>query len=210
MAERKSSKKASSRKKAPKKTAKKTPSAKKQAAKSGPKRKPTKVTGKIGSTDLAAVASLVDLMRENDLSELEISDGSKRVTLKRGASVTSAASAPAAPIMEIPSVTSSQADLARPTAAEAPASATPAEPAEKLLEVTSPMVGTFYAASSPDSDPFVAVGDRVSADSVVCIVEAMKVMNEIKAECSGTIAEICVENAQPVEFGQVLFRVKPA
>ena len=206
MAERKSSRKASSRKKAAKKTAKRTPS----TTKSGPKPKPNKVTGKIGSTDLAAVASLVDLMRENDLSELEISDGSKRVTLKRGASVTSAASAPAAPIMEIPSIASAPMGSGRAAPIEVPAAAEPAEPAEKLLEVTSPMVGTFYAASSPDSDPFVAVGDRVSPDTVVCIVEAMKVMNEIKAECSGTIAEICVENAQPVEFGQVLFRVKPA
>jgi acetyl-CoA carboxylase biotin carboxyl carrier protein len=70
------------------------------------------------------------------------------------------------------------------------------------------MVGTFYAAPSPDSEPFVQVGAAVHADSVVCILEAMKVMNEIKAECSGTIREICVKNAQPVEFGQVLFRVK--
>ncbi len=71
------------------------------------------------------------------------------------------------------------------------------------------MVGTFYAAPSPDSDPYVATGTKVGQETVVCIVEAMKVMNEIKAECSGTIAEICVKNAEPVEFGQVLFRVRP-
>ncbi|HAU36722.1 MAG TPA: acetyl-CoA carboxylase biotin carboxyl carrier protein, partial [Phycisphaerales bacterium] len=86
----------------------------------------------------------------------------------------------------------------------------PAKPAENLLEVKSPMVGTFYAAPSPDSEPYIAVGQAISDDSVVCIVEAMKVMNEIKAECAGTITEVCVKNAQPVEFGQVLFRVKPA
>jgi len=71
------------------------------------------------------------------------------------------------------------------------------------------MVGTFYAASSPDSDPFVKVGDVVNDESVVCIIEAMQVMNEIKAELKGTIVEVCVKNAQPVEFGQVLFKVKP-
>jgi len=78
-----------------------------------------------------------------------------------------------------------------------------------LIEVKSPMVGTFYATPSPDSDPYVHVGAAVADDTIVCIVEAMKVMNEIKAECAGTIAEVCVKNAQPVEFGQVLFRVKP-
>ena len=71
------------------------------------------------------------------------------------------------------------------------------------------MVGTFYAAPSPDSEPYVRVGAAVSDDSAACIVEAMKVMNEIKAECSGTIVEVCVKNAQPVEYGQVLFKVKP-
>jgi acetyl-CoA carboxylase biotin carboxyl carrier protein len=71
------------------------------------------------------------------------------------------------------------------------------------------MVGTFYAAPSPDSDPFAEVGMKVNGETVVCIVEAMKVMNEIKAEVSGTIAEICVKNAEPVEYGQVMFRVKP-
>ncbi len=72
------------------------------------------------------------------------------------------------------------------------------------------MVGTFYAAPSPDSEPYVAVGAAVGDDTVVCIIEAMKVMNEIKAECAGTIVEICVKNAQPVEYGQVLFRVRPS
>ena len=81
---------------------------------------------------------------------------------------------------------------------------------QELVEISSPMVGTFFAAPSPDSDPYVTVGAGVSEDTVVCIIEAMKVMNEIKAEYTGTIAEICIKNAQPVEFGQVLFKVNPA
>ena len=78
------------------------------------------------------------------------------------------------------------------------------------MEIRSPMVGTAYTAPSPDSEPYVSVGSVVGEDTVVCIVEAMKVMNEIKADCSGMIAEVCFNNAQPVEFGQVLFRVKVA
>jgi acetyl-CoA carboxylase biotin carboxyl carrier protein len=103
---------------------------------------------------------------------------------------------------------------AGPNAAQA--SATEAEPAvsqplaeENLVEIKSPLVGTFYAAPSPDSDPCVEVGSQVEPQTVVCIIEAMKVMNEIKAETGGTIAEILVENGQAVEYGQVLFKVKP-
>ena len=80
--------------------------------------------------------------------------------------------------------------------------------ASNLREIKSPMVGTFYAASSPDAAPYISVGQEVTPDTVVCIVEAMKVMNEIKAEVSGTVAEICAENGKPVQFGQALFRLK--
>jgi acetyl-CoA carboxylase biotin carboxyl carrier protein len=154
--------------------------------------------------EIKEIRQLVKLMVDNDLSELDIISGDDKVFLKRGAS-------------EVPVVTHMQAPAATPTApAPAPAAPAPPEqsqapeaPAEDLLEITSPMVGTFYAAPSPDSDDYVSVGDSVGEDTVVCIVEAMKVMNEIKAECSGTITEICVKNAQPVEFGQVLYRVKP-
>ena len=105
--------------------------------------------------------------------------------------------------------------VSRPSAAPAPQPAVEAEPApaaedaEELVDITSPMVGTFYAAASPDSEDFVEAGARVTPEAVVCIVEAMKVMNEIKAECSGVIAEVVATNGQPVEYGQVLFRVKP-
>ncbi len=147
--------------------------------------------------DIREIKRLVELMVHNDLSELDISEGENKIHLKRGGAAVSAApaAAPAPPAVA-------------PAANAAPA-APPAAPIDdKLLEIRSPMVGTFYAASSPDSDPFVRAGAAVSDDSVVCIVEEMKVINEIKAEHSGTIVEMCVKNAQPVEYGQVLFKVK--
>jgi acetyl-CoA carboxylase biotin carboxyl carrier protein len=144
--------------------------------------------------DIREIKRLVELMVHNDLSELDISEGENKIHLKRGGAVVSTvpAAAPASPV-----------------AAPAASAASPAAPVDGLVEIRSPMVGTFYAASSPDSEPFVRVGAAVSDDSVICIVEAMKVMNEIKAERSGTIVEVCVKNAQPVEYGQVLFKVKP-
>jgi acetyl-CoA carboxylase biotin carboxyl carrier protein len=147
--------------------------------------------------DMEEIKQLVQLMVDNDLGELDITDGDKKISLKRGAGgmVSLAPAAAASPV---------------PVAPVGPAAlAAPVVHAENLLEIKSPMVGTFYAAPSPDSDPYVAVGATISDESVVCIIEAMKVMNEIKAECDGTIAEICVKNAQPVEYGQVLFRVRP-
>ena len=90
---------------------------------------------------------------------------------------------------------------------EAPA-ATPAKEVIAYKEIKSPMVGTFYSASSPENPPYISVGQEVTAETVVCIVEAMKVMNEIKAEITGTVVEVCAENGKPVQFGQVLFRLK--
>ena len=142
--------------------------------------------------DIDQIKELVRLMADNDLSELSVTDGQTKIHLKRGVGV-AAAVLPAPP-----------AGPASPAAA-----AQTAEPATELAEIRSPMVGTFYAAPSPDADPYVTVGSAVEDGAVVCIVEAMKVMNEIKADCSGTIEEICVRNAQPVEYGQILFRVRP-
>ena len=138
------------------------------------------------------IKQLVELMVENDLTELNITDGDAKVTLKRGPE-------------GVPVITS-----VVPAAAVAAAGG-PVEPeaGDESSEIRCPMVGTFYAAPGPDSDPFISVGDTVTEDTVVCVVEAMKVMNEIKAECSGTITEVCATNAQPMEFGQVLFRIKP-
>jgi acetyl-CoA carboxylase biotin carboxyl carrier protein len=148
--------------------------------------------------DIEEIKQLVQLMADNALSELNITDGEKQINLKRGGATVVAAQAALAPLALAPA----------PAAAVAPAA--PAAPADNYAEVRSPMVGTFYAAPSPDSEPFVKIGMSLNNDSPVCIIEAMKVMNEIRSECSGTVMEICVRNAQPVEFGQVLFRVKPA
>jgi acetyl-CoA carboxylase biotin carboxyl carrier protein len=156
--------------------------------------------------DIKEIKRLVKLMIDNDLTELNIADGDQKVSLKRGPGdqgrvVVNPAIAPAAaPIAAAPGPGdangSDQGGVVE-------------EPRSDLIEITSPMVGTFYHSSSPDSDAYVSVGDAVGDETVVCIVEAMKVMNEIKAECRGKIAEICVGNAQPVEFGQVLFRLTP-
>jgi len=156
--------------------------------------------------NIKEIRQLIKLMVDNDLTALDIESGSTKVSLKRGPSgVTVPAKEPAG--------AAAAAATAGPLAGQAaPAAQDEAEakPADGLIEIKSPMVGTFYAAASPENDPFVSVSDAVSPESVVCIIEAMKVMNEIKAECSGTIAEVCVANAQPVEFGQVLFRVRPS
>jgi len=138
------------------------------------------------------VRQLVELMVQHDLGEVDITDGDRKILLKRG--VTCVPAVAAQPVAVAPA---------------APAAVEEAH-ASGLVEIRSPMVGTFYAAASPDSDAYVSVGASINDESVVCIVEAMKVMNEVKAECLGTIAEICVKNAQPVEYGQVLFRVEPA
>jgi len=98
---------------------------------------------------------------------------------------------------------------ALPLTAPGEGAALPAAPASKLLEIKSPMVGTFYSAPEPGAPPYVKVGSRVAAGQVVCIIEAMKIMNEIESEVAGVVREVAVENAQPVEFGQVLFRVDP-
>jgi acetyl-CoA carboxylase biotin carboxyl carrier protein len=147
--------------------------------------------------DLKDIKAIIDLMKKNDLSVFEMEKDGFRLKLQKGAGeqtvFTSPASAPAAP-------------MAATTAAAA--AAPEAAPASTLKDVLSPMVGTFYRAGSPESPPFVDVGKEVSEETVVCIIEAMKVMNEIKAETKGVIAEVVAENGKPVQFGQVLFRVK--
>jgi acetyl-CoA carboxylase biotin carboxyl carrier protein len=143
--------------------------------------------------DAKEIKALVQLMVENDLGEIEIADGPVRVHLKRQG---------AAPVVMAASPGGATAAPATPSAR--------AQPTEELLEIRSPMVGTFYAAPSPESEPYVSEGSAVREDTVVCIVEAMKVMNEVKAECSGVVREVCVKNAQPVEFGQLFFRLRPS
>lgn len=152
--------------------------------------------------DLKKVRELINLMKENDLIEIEIADGDQKIHLKRPQPMTAhyvpsaLPAAPAAPAAPAPAVQKPQ-----------PETAGPAE--SGLLEIKSPIVGTFYAAPNPEAAPYVKPGDKVKPDTVVCIVEAMKVMNEIKAEVSGTIVEVLVKDGQSVEFGQTLFRVRP-
>ena len=144
--------------------------------------------------DVKKVRQLIELMKEHDLSELDLRQEDNRVRIRRGGEVV-AYSAPAAP-------------AARPATA-APAAEPAAAAADTLLVVKSPMVGTFYRASGPDSAPFVKVGDRIGPEKTVCIIEAMKVFNEIPAGVSGQVVAILVENGAPVEFGQPLIKVDP-
>ncbi len=155
--------------------------------------------------DIERIRELVKMMVDNDLAEMDIHDGENKVSLKRGKGEIVIGGA-GVPMATMPM------HMAGPAAAAPAVPAAPAAPApveEKFLDVRSPMVGTFYAAPSPDASAYVSVGGNVGDETVVCIIEAMKVMNEIKAECAGQIVEVCVKNAQPVEYGQVLFRVRP-
>lgn len=155
--------------------------------------------------DLKKLKDLVSLMVENDLSELDLRDGEETVSLKRPvASPMQAAPAPVAPAP-------APAPAAPPAAAAPAAGAAPATPVDDGLEpIESPMVGTYYSAANPDSPAFVKVGDNVGPDTVICIIEAMKVFSEVKAEKSGVIEKILVKNSDSVEFGQPLMLIRPA
>ena len=146
--------------------------------------------------DVKKVRRLIELMKEHDLSELDLKQADNRVRIRRGGEVV-AYSAPAI----------AAARPAAPAASE-PAPATSAADA-RMLVIKSPMVGTFYRSSGPDAAPFVKVGDRIGPEKTVCIIEAMKVFNEIPAGVSGQVVAILVENGAPVEFGQPLIKVDP-
>jgi acetyl-CoA carboxylase biotin carboxyl carrier protein len=150
--------------------------------------------------DVSLLEQLVKLMSANDLNTVEVRDGDRRVVLKRGAAGPNVISGGFVPV-------------SAPALAAAPgggsAAASPPDEAAGLTPIKSPMVGTFYSASSPDAKPFVQVGSTIDEETDVCIIEAMKVFNNIKAETRGTIAKILVTNGQTVEFGQTLFLVKP-
>jgi acetyl-CoA carboxylase biotin carboxyl carrier protein len=165
--------------------------------------------------DLKEIKSVIDLMTKNGLSEFELEKGDFKLRVKRGpggewsATTTPVAGpqvvhhhAPVAAFAPSPAV----------AAASVPSTAvpTPAGAASTHPQIVSPMVGTFYLAPSPDSPPYVTVGQEVQEDTVVCIIEAMKVMNEIKAETRGIIVEVLAQNGKPVEFGKPLFAVRPA
>jgi len=153
--------------------------------------------------ELKDIKAVIDLMKKNDLSVFEMEKDGFKLKLQKGAGDQTVFAPPAngLPASAPPA----------PQAAPAPASAPAVQDAEKgasLREIVSPMVGTFYRAASPESPAFVDIGKEVTEETVVCIIEAMKVMNEIKAETKGVIAEIVAESGKPVQFGQILFRVR--
>ena len=158
--------------------------------------------------ELKDIKAIIDLMKKNDLSVFELERDGFKLKLQKGAGEQTVFAAPMPTLAPAP--------IALPTlpagGATTPAAAAPAaDEAPKgapLKDIVSPMVGTFYRAGSPESPAFADIGKTVNEESVVCIIEAMKVMNEIKAETSGVIAEIVAENGKPVQFGQVLFRVR--
>ena len=157
--------------------------------------------------DLQKIKELIEIMKDNELVEIEITHGDDKILLKRlQAQLPTETAVPKVG----PNTSAAPAGLGvtEPTEAGARPSVAEPQPAGDLVEIKSPIVGTFYATPSPDSEPFVELGSAVKPQTVVCIVEAMKVMNEIKAETNGTIAEILVTNGQAVEYGQVLFKVK--
>ena len=158
--------------------------------------------------DVGLLQQLVQLMSANDLNTVDLRDGDKRVVLKRGANVVQYAPAMAQPAMAF----SSAAPASQPSAGAAGGSTEASEAAADatLIPIKSPMVGTFYAASKQGEKPFVSIGSSVNEETDVCIIEAMKVFNVIKAETSGTIAKVMIQDGQPVEHGTVLFLVKPA
>jgi len=146
--------------------------------------------------DIRKIKKLIELLEESGIAELEIKEGEESVRISRQASAFVQTVAPAAT------------HIAAPPAGAVPALATESPPVESGHQVKSPMVGTFYAAASPTSGPFVAQGQQVSAGDTLCIIEAMKMMNQIEADKAGTVRSILVENGSPVEFDQVLFIIE--
>jgi len=151
--------------------------------------------------DVSIIGRLVQLMSKHDMSEIDLRQGETRIRLRRGQRLRT----PALPPIEVPAPPPAKTAeaLTRPTAEK------PSAPARYLIEIKSPTVGTFYAQPNPDAPPYVSVGSRVTPTTIVCMIEAMKIFNEIPAECSGVIVEVVAKNKEPVEFNSVLFRVDP-
>ena len=156
--------------------------------------------------DLRKLKTLIDLVAESSISELEITEAEGRVRIVK-APPPAAAQAPVAQVVQIPASQPAAAAAAQPAApAQAAEAAAPA--ASRGKTVKSPMVGTLYRAPNPEADPFVKVGSTVKVGDTLCIIEAMKLMNEIESEFAGTVVEILVENGQPIEYGQPLFIIE--
>lgn len=151
--------------------------------------------------DLKDIKAIIDLMKKNSVTEFELEKQDFKIRLKRGTN----GGASGVGLDDPPALVyaTSPAPLPAPVAATA-------LPVSSDLDIKSPMIGTFYRAPSPEATPYVEIGTEVNPDTVVCIIEAMKVMNEIKAEAKGVITQVVLENAKPVEFGQPLFKIRPS
>ena len=162
--------------------------------------------------DVKDIKKLLESMADSGVNELSLETGDYKLSVKRGLEATSQG-AVAAPTPQVSQSHQPQTQAAPPEPQAAPPAQTeaPTPPTNSSLkDVTAPIVGTFYSSSAPDAPPYVKVGDRVEKGAVLCIIEAMKLMNEIEAEVSGTVTDILVNNEEPVEYGQVLFRIDPS
>lgn len=157
--------------------------------------------------DVNVVETLLKLMSAHELAEVDLAEGDKRIRLRKADAFAPRAAVAAAPVAYTPAPAPA---AAAPAASQAAAPSAPAAPAKNLIEIKSPMVGTYYAKPKPDKPDYVSVGSKVTPKTVVCQLEAMKLFNEITADCTGTVAEVCVKNGDAVEFNQVLFRIEPA
>ena len=160
------------------------------------------------AVDLKDIKVIIDLMKKNSLSEFELEKEGFKIKLKRGGAEVSGRGMSEEFQQAAALLAQSSGALPAPTVSASPPPA-PAPKAEDEDAIKSPMIGTFYRAPAPDASPYVEVGEEVNAETVVCIIEAMKVMNEIKAETRGVITEVLVENGKPVGFGQPLFKIRP-
>jgi len=154
--------------------------------------------------DLKDIKAIIDLMKKNSITEFELEQENSKLRLKRGLNGGSPAISSSDEIL-VPALTPVPQQMA--ASVPAPTSVPPAATGE--IDIKSPMIGTFYRSPSPESASYVDIGTEVSPDTVVCIIEAMKVMNEIKSEVKGVVTQILLENGKPVEFGQPLFKVRP-
>lgn len=160
--------------------------------------------------DVRTIEYLLKLMSEHDLSEIALQEGEQRIRLRRGATAPVFYPAPPAIAHAAPSVAHTAPSAPAAPAAVPSAPPPPAAPAKNLIEIKSPMVGAFYSKPDPKKPDFVTVGSKITPKTVVCTIEAMKIYNEVHAECSGTVVEVCAKSGDGVEYDQVLFRVDPS
>ena len=159
--------------------------------------------------DIKEIKAIVDLMKKNSMTEFEMEKGDFKIRLQRDANSGKRSQSSEPVVVQAQPVVQAAPVSITPTTAPATSETENVPVATGSTEVKSPMIGTFYRRPSPDADSYAEIGTQVEADTVVCIIEAMKVMNEIKAEARGVITEILIEDAKPVEYGQVLFRIEP-